>query len=142
MKPPAPIPEPAAVKPSYDIGTDRSVTTGLATPENTALTERPAPRPLPTASITSPNGVPNSTSPTSGATTSPTTVATKFPGDSGVPIERNQSAPRARMCGTLDSVSTLFTKVGFDSPLPVQLRLSASVALHPACGVVAKRPCS
>src|SRR6187431_3310364 len=90
--------------------------TGLATPENTALTVRPGAAPLPTASITAPSGVPSSTSPTSGATTSPTTVATTVPGDSAVPIERNQSGPLARMCGTFDSVSTLFTSVGFGPP--------------------------
>src|SRR3954454_5476275 len=135
MKPPAPIPEPAAVKPSYDMGTDRSVTTALATPENTALTDRPAPSPLPTASITSPNGVPNSTSPTSGATTSPTTVATRFPGDSAVPIERNQSAPRARIHGTFDNVSTLFTRVGFGAATP-------SAGCQPLTMSVANNPCS
>ena len=93
------------------------MTTGLATPENTALTVRPCATPLPTASMTARSGVPSSTSPTSGATTSPTTVATIVPGDSAVPIERNQSAPSARMCGTFDSVSTLFTSVGFGPPL-------------------------
>ena len=92
------------------------MTTGLATPENTALTDRPGCVPLPTASMTRRSGVPSSTSPTSGATTSPTTVATIVPGDSAVPIERNQSAPRARMCGTLASVSTLLTSVGFGPP--------------------------
>ena len=105
------------------------MTTGLATPENTALTDRPGVVPLPTASMTSPNSVPSSTSPTSGAMTSPTTVATIVPGDSKVPIERNHSGPRARMCGTLASVSTLLTRVGFGPP-PEPER--GGVASHPS----------
>src|SRR3954454_20829419 len=118
MKPPAPMPDPAAAKPSYDSGVDRSVTTGLATPENTAFTDRPSATPLPTASMTSPSRVPSSTSPTSGAMTSPTTVQTRVPGDCSVPIERYQSAPRQRIQGTFESVSTLFTKVGFGAGTP------------------------
>src|SRR5690349_10507382 len=104
--------EPARSKPSYDTGMLMSVTNGAATPGSTAFTDRPAPTPEPTTSITSPSGVPSSTSPTSGATTSPATVHTIVPGDSGVPRERNQSTPRARIAGTLLSVSTLLTSVG------------------------------
>src|SRR3954449_3227556 len=111
MNPPAPMPDPAAAKPSYDSGVDRSVTTRLATPENTAFTVRPSPTPLPTASITSPSGVPSSISPTSGAITSPTTVHTRLPGDCAVPRERYQSAPRVMIHGTFDRVSTLLTSV-------------------------------
>ena len=57
--------------------------TAFATPEKTAFTVRPGATPLPTASMTARNGVPISTSPTSGAMTSPTTVVTMVPGDSG-----------------------------------------------------------
>ena len=116
MKPAEPIPLPIAWKPSKLTGTSRSaaVTTAFATPEKTALTVRPGVTPLPTASMTARNGVPISTSPTSGAMTSPTTVVTMVPGDSGVPIERNQAAPLARMCGMFERVSTLLTIVGLE----------------------------
>ena len=60
----------------------------------------PSATPPPTESITSPSGVPSSISLTPGLTTSPTTVHTCVPGDSSVPIERNQSAPRRRIVGT------------------------------------------
>src|SRR3954468_8058820 len=112
MNPAAPIPDPADANPSYDVGIDVSVTRGLATPEKTAFTERPAPTPEPTASMTSRRGVPSSISPMSGPTTSPTTVLMTLPGDSAVPIDRNHSGPRATIHGTLASVSTLFTSVG------------------------------
>src|SRR5262245_35272652 len=110
--------DPAASKPSYETGVARSVTTGAATPGSTALTSRPDRAPEPTASITSPSGVPSSISPTSGASTSPTTVQTRFPGEAAVPDERNQSAPRASTCVTLQSVSTLLTSVGFAAAAP------------------------
>ena len=114
--------------------------TGFATPENTALTDRPGRMPLPTASMTARSEVPISTSPTSGATTSPTTVATIVPDDSSVPIDRNHSAPRARMCGTFESVSTLFTSVGF-GPAPVSEWLLADDS-QPSWGDEANSPCS
>ena len=89
--------------------------------------------------MSSMSGVPISTSTTVGRTTSPTTVQTIGPGDSSVPIDRYHSGPRARMWGTLASVSTLLTSVG--------LALSAGWASflgaedQPACGPVANRPC-
>jgi len=62
------------------------------------------------------------------------------PGDSLVPIERNQSAPRARMCGMFDSVSTLLTSVGL-GPLPSG-GVARGVDSQPSCGPDAKRPSS
>src|SRR5581483_8058623 len=97
--------------------------------------------PEPTASMTAESGVPSSISPTSGATTSPTTVTTMVPGDSAVPMLRNQSAPLAMMWGTLLSVSALLTRVGFDSARPRRPG-SGSVASQPSCGAVANNPCS
>src|SRR5512145_1589136 len=88
--------------------------TGLAAPDSTALTVRPGRTPPPTRSITSPSGVPSSTSPTPGRTTSPTTVATTTPGDRSVPSERCHSGPRASTWATVASVSTLLTTVGLD----------------------------
>ena len=72
-----------ASKSSQERGTSSwsPVTTGLATPENTALMERPAAGPPPAASITSRSGVPSSSSATPGEMTSPTTVQTIVPGD-------------------------------------------------------------
>ncbi len=113
--------------------------TAFATPENTAFTVRPGASPLPTASMTSHNAVPISTSPTSGAITSPTTVVTTVPGDSGVPIDLNQSAPRARMWGTFDRVSTLLTNVGFD-PYSANSSARGSLDCQPSCGAVANSP--
>ncbi len=88
-----------ASKSSQESGTSSwsPVTTGLATPENTALMERPSAGPPPAASITSRSGVPSSTSATPGEMTSPTTVQTIVPGDRLVPMVRNQSLPRARI---------------------------------------------
>ena len=116
-----------------------SVTNGAATPGSTAFTVRPAPTPEPTASITSPSGVPSSTSPTSGAMTSPTTVQMMVPGDSGVPRERNQSTPRARIVGTLLSVSTLLTSVGL--AVGPSLPICGALPSHPVVMSEAKRPC-
>src|SRR4051794_21463216 len=131
--------DPARSKPSYDTGTVMSVTNGAATPGSTAFTERSAPTPDPTASITSPSGVPSSTSPTSGATTSPVTVHTMVPGDSAVPRDRNHSAPRARIAGTLLRVSTLLTSVGFAARTsrPTGWLLPS----QPVVMSVANRPC-
>src|SRR5207249_11996979 len=57
----------------------------------------------------------SSTSTTTGWATSPTTVATIVPGELAVPMVRNHDGPRARMWGTLERVSALLTRVGFDS---------------------------
>lgn len=116
------------------------MTTALATPENTALIERPSGMPLPTASMTARSGVPSSTSPTSGATTSPTTVATVLPGDAAVLMVRNHSAPRTSRWATVTRVSTLFTSVGLGPLRPASPW--AAVASHPSWGATAKRPCS
>src|SRR6266550_7709853 len=107
MKPHEPIPERTAWNPSYDIGMFMSVTTALATPDSTALMFRPGATPPPTTSMTSPRGVPSSTSATPGLVTSPVTVHITLPGDSAVPIDRCQSAPCSRIHGTFDNVSTL-----------------------------------
>src|SRR5262245_5476004 len=116
MKPAAPMPLPMAWNPSYDSATSRSAagTTGLVTPENTALISRPGGGPPDSSSITWRKGVPSSTSSTAALRTSPTTVATTWPGDPAVPIVRYQAAPRARMSGTLAIVSMLLTSVGLD----------------------------
>ncbi len=45
-------------------------------------------------------------------------VQTIVPGDSGVPTERNQSAPSAMIAGTLANVSTLLARVGGASDSP------------------------
>src|SRR3954468_24237292 len=118
MKPHEPMPERAVWNPSYDMGMVMSVTAALATPDSTALTVRPGATPPPTVSMTSPSGVPSSTSATPGLTTSPVTVHTTLPGDSGVPIDRCQSAPCSMIHGTFDSVSTLLTSVGLGDGLP------------------------
>ena len=89
--------------------------------------------------MSSMSGVPISTSTTVGVTTSPTTVQTIGPGDSSVPIDRYHSGPRARMCGTLDNVSTLLTSVGLDWFVGSASLLGADD--QPACGPVANRPC-
>src|SRR5437762_602439 len=134
-KPHEPMPDRTAWKPSYDMGMLMSVTTAFATPDNTALIVRPGATPPPTMSMTSPNGVPSSTSATPGRTTSPVTVHTTLPGDSAVPIDRCQSAPCSRIHGTLDSVSTLLTRVGLGDGFP-------STGSHPLTMSVANRPCS
>ena len=84
--------------------------------------------------------MPSSISPTKGAATSPTTVATVVPGDSAVPIDRNQSAPSRTMRGTWASVSTLFTSVGLGWPFGPTA--GASTDCQPVCTSVANRPCS
>jgi hypothetical protein len=142
MNPAAPKPLPAASNAACSSGTssDASVSTPLDTPEKTALTRRPERGPPPTSSTTDRSDAPSSTSPTAGRTTSPTTVATTVPGESLVPSERNQSAPRARMCGTLHSVSTLLTTVGLAPPV---LRADdATPPSHPVWTSLANRPCS
>ena len=47
-----------------------------------------------------------------GSATFPETEKTPGPDDFSVPIEANQAAPRSRMCGTQESVSTLLITVG------------------------------
>ena len=98
--------------------------------------EMPVPgRGPPDASSTALNGVPHSTSSTPQRCTSPTIVTITVPGDSGVPIERNQLAPFARMCAAAASVSTLSTTVGLLRPAWPGL----TSASHPSC-TVANRP--
>src|SRR3954469_21196050 len=58
-----------------------------------------------------------------------------FPGDASVPIERNQSAPRAMIHGMFDRVSTLFTSVGFGAGWP-------GAGSQPVTTSDANRPCS
>src|SRR5688500_13722822 len=132
VNPAAPMPLPIAWHPPAVVGTSIGppVTTAFARPENTALTSSPGAVPLPTAALTSRSGVLSSTAPTSGATTSPTTVVTTIPGDSAVPIDRNHSAPLARMWGTFDRVSTLLTRVGFGPPVASE----RGVDSHPSWG--------
>ena len=73
-----------------------------------AARRRPARSPRPAACPGRPRRTP-------GRATSPTTVITWWPGESvGAHACRNHSAPRARMWGTLASVSTLLARVGFD----------------------------
>ncbi len=84
----------------------------LATPETTAFTCRPGRGPPPTSSITSRSGVPRGTSPTPWRRVFPVTVHTIVPGDSSVPMVRNQAGPRATMRATLASVSVLLTSAG------------------------------
>src|SRR5882724_9864572 len=86
--------------------------TGLATPDITALIQRPGRGPPPTASITSPSGVPIRTSPTPWTRVEPVTVHTKVPGARLVPTVLNQAGPRATMRGMLAMVSTLLTSAG------------------------------
>jgi hypothetical protein len=68
-------------------------------------------------SMTCHSGVPMATSPTRWRLTSLVKVHTTVPGDSGVPVERNHSAPWATMSGTLAIVSTLLTNAG---PAPIR----------------------
>src|SRR5918995_670218 len=77
-----------------------------------ATCRRPGSGPPPIMSMTSRSGVPIGSSATPWRGVWPVTVHTIVPGDSSVPIERNHSAPRARMPGTFASVSTLFARVG------------------------------
>src|SRR3954468_16409202 len=109
------MPSPAAANASYDkaVANRSGGITGLATPEKQPSHDRAVSPGPPAAAMTSAKAVPMSTSTTQGTATSPTTVQMSMPGDSAVPIERNQSAPRARMNGTLASVSTLLTAVGW-----------------------------
>ncbi len=115
------------------------MSTALENPDRTAFTYRPSARPPAWTAISSISGVPIGTSTTTGRTTSPTTVHTTGPGESSVPIERYHSGPRARMWGTLASVSTLLTSVGFASSVGWASFFGADD--QPAVGPVAKRPC-
>src|SRR5581483_332150 len=117
----------------------RGSTTGLATPENTAFQVRPGSGPPAGPLSSTDRRVPISTSVTTGRATSPQTVATTVPGEDGVPIVRNHSGPRARIQGTLDSVSALLTSVGFDSWGPAW-PASRGVGIQPICGAVENRP--
>ncbi len=54
---------------------------------------------------------------------------------------RNHSAPRVRMCGTFDRVSTLLTSVGFERCSSLE-EIARAPAPHPACGTEANSPCS
>src|SRR3954462_2830006 len=141
MKPHAPSPDPIAAMPSYDSGvsTSAAVSTGFATPDSAALNVRPSRTPPPIDTSTSDSGVPSSNSATPARCTSPTTVAIAVPGDSAVPTERYQSAPRATISGTFASVSTFVTSVGL---LPTISASSETVAPadQPTGGVVANRP--
>jgi len=96
-------------KSSYVIGVSNADAgnTGLDTPDNAALNDRPGCGPPHKASSVL-NGVPISTSWTPGRATSPTTVAITVPGDASVPIDRNQCAPLAMMWAAVASVSALF----------------------------------
>src|SRR3954452_12744558 len=113
MKPHAPRPDPTAAMPSYDSGvsTSAAVSTGFATPDSAALNARPSRTPPPIDTSTSDSGVPSSNSATPARWTSPTTVAMAVPGDSAVPTDRYQSAPREAISGTFARVSTLVTRV-------------------------------
>src|SRR5436309_1903990 len=117
--------------------------TGFDTPDNTAFTCRPARTPPPTRSITSRSVSPGSTSANPACITSPTTVQINGPGVSRVPSVRYHSAPRVTISGTLASVSTFVTSVGFD---PTRAASSTSTAPEPAdqpsCGVIAYKPCT
>src|SRR4029450_267135 len=88
--------------------------------------------------MTSPRGVPISTSPTPGRTTSPTTVATMHPGDSAVPSDRCHSGPRASTWVAETSVSTLLTTVGLEAG--IVSTTPAGEALQPVVGTVANSP--
>src|SRR5262245_2537268 len=141
MNPHAPSPEPIAAIASYDSGvsTCAAVSTGLATPDSAALNVRPARTPPPIDTSTSESGVPSSNSATPACCTSPTTVAIAVPGDSAVPAERYQSAPRARISGTFASVSTLVTSVGL-LPTTSASSETGAPADQPTGGVVANSP--
>src|SRR5256885_5231672 len=113
--------------------------TGLATREKAAFQVRPGSGPPAGPFSRAERRVPISTSATTGRLTSPATVATTVPGDDGVPIVRNHSGPRARIQGTLDSVSALLTSVGllsWGSGWPA----SSGVGIHPIWGAVENRP--
>jgi hypothetical protein len=69
----------------------------------------------PAASSSSRSVVPIGSSHTPSRPTSPATVKHIVPGEGSVPHCRSQSGPSARMWATFDSVSTLFTAVGFSS---------------------------
>ena len=58
------------------------------------------------------------------------------PGEPGVPMVRNQSAPLASTCAATARVSTLSTAVGLLSP-----ELLTDSASQPPDGAVANRPC-
>ncbi len=141
MNPHAPIPDPAASIASYVSGVSISsaVSTGLATPDSTALTRRSGRVPPPISTITSESDVPSSNSATPARRTSPTTVAIAVPGDSEVPIDRYHSAPCDVISGTLAKVSTFDTSVGL---LPTTALSSLTLAPEdqPTGGVVANRP--
>ena len=62
--------------------------------------------------MTSRSGVPICTSPTPWRWVRPVIVHTIVPGDSSVPMVRNQSGPRPTMRATLASVSVLLTRAG------------------------------
>ncbi len=112
------------------------MSTGFDTPENTALHRAARGAGRRTRSMTSRSGGAHlDLDARRRGATSPDTVQITLPGDSRVPIERNQSGPRATMWVTVASVSTLFTSVGLAVAGPPPAA-SGSWADQPSCGLV------
>ena len=76
-------------------------------------------------------------SPTPSWTVSSETVQVAMPGDSTVPVGRNQSVSRARIGTIGDRVSTLLTNVGLAPVRSGRSRLSAD---QPIWGSLVNRP--
>ena len=98
----------------------------------------PSAAPPPTRCSTSFSGVPSSISATAARALCPLTVTSAVPGDAVVPRSRNQSAPLARMAGTLANVSTLFTSTGGSSVSPSAVAIStppASAVASPSSSI-------
>src|SRR6266516_3514310 len=115
--PPAPRPEPTSRIESKYIGVSSSsgTMTVFDAPGKIALIVRPSGAPPPASSTRARIGEPRGSSNTPSRRTSPQTVNTMVPGEWSVPFARSQAGPSRRMCGTLASVSTLFTSVGLSS---------------------------
>src|SRR5215471_20178651 len=120
MTPAEPIMEPAFLSPSTSIVTSISLAARMAAepPPGTTPLSRPVPLTPPAISISCRRVIETDASYTAGFFTRPDTEYMRVPPCVLVPRPANHSAPRETIGGTQQSVSTLFTIVGWpNAPL-------------------------